>query len=561
MLNPASLVPGAPNRMRSPQDSSFEDRLSHWISTQGFWFQLRYSTGKSVATKLASRLLHVSIRLLAIVLLCLAGVGIYLVKRVDSKAFQEGLHESAAVAMGAESATVTGFERERGKAFIHRLEAEGSDRSFFSHIEARGVRFDMGLLDGMAGEWKAGPVTVNAARIEAKAGAGDEEEAGLISEELFGEHDWFRFPLVQILDATVLWGYSERTRGMIQGSHLIIHQLDDGWRLQFRGGRFSQNWLKRLEIEELVVKMVPGELKIEAARFRSDGGSLSLSGSVMAGVRPALKVQARFENLPLKPLLPAEARGFLEGSISGDAEIGGSTNSQDGVSFDCRVLLESSDKVVLRDRLPLLQALTVVDLFNSYRKVPFTVGSFGMSTGGGGFSVTDLQLEASDLMVLSGGMKIRPPSDEEVARSLTEGPRGRDSSFLQSIADDMDEGEDDSDNEDSEFTLRRAAEASAQDDGVGQAGAGGMGFSQLSLMPRSIQEQARNRYARMLRFEGGYLMEISGDAFERAQGLREAYPADPDSGRILLEVPLSGTLFELTLDQAEEIYLKGRRVD
>jgi len=86
-------------------------------------------------------------------------------------------------------------------------------------------------------------------------------------------------------------------------------------------------------------------------------------------------------------------------------------------------------------------------------------------------------------------------------------------------------------------------------------------FGGLSLMPMSLEEQARNRYARMMRFEGGFLMEISGDAFERAQALREQYTADPTTNLIPIEVPLSGTLFELTLDQAEDLYVKGKRVD
>ena len=67
---------------------------------------------------------------------------------------------------------------ERGKAYIHRFEAEGGAESFFTRIEARGVRYGMGLFDGLAGEWDAGTVTVTAAGIAIKAGAEDEEEAG-----------------------------------------------------------------------------------------------------------------------------------------------------------------------------------------------------------------------------------------------------------------------------------------------------------------------------------------------------------------------------------------------
>jgi hypothetical protein len=546
--------------MRAPQDTSFEDRLGHWIAAQGFWFQLRHSTGKSGAAKLGNRLLHLGIRLLVILLLVAAGIGVYLVKRVDSREFKEGLHDSAAAALGAESAEVTGFERERGKVYVHRLTAEGSTESFFTKIEARGVRYKMGLFDGLLGEWDAGPVTVAAARIEAKAGASDEEELAAISENLFGQHDWFKFPMVEVLDATVLWGYSARTRGMVQGSHLIVQRLSDGWRLEFRGGRFSQNWLSRLEIDELVVKVVPGELIIESARFRRDGGSMILTGRALSGLRPSVEAKAQFDSLPVRPLLPPEARPFIEGTISGEATLAGSTNSQEGVSFDGRIVLGSTDQVVLRDRLPLLQALTVVDIYNSYRKVPFTIGSFRLKTGAGKMSVSELELEASDLAMLSGEMTVRQPTDEEVARSLTDGPQGGDSSVLQSIFDDMDDASSEGDDEEETFTLRRAAEAANREEKE-SASETMPGFGRLSLMPMSIQEQARNRYARMMRFEGGFMLEIAGDAFERAQALREIHTKDPVTNRIPLEVPLSGTLFELTLDQAENLYLKGKRVD
>ena len=105
-----------------------------------------------------------------------------------------------------------------------------------------------------------------------------------ISEGLFGEHDWFRFPMVEVLDTTVEWGYSERNFGEIKNSRLVVQRMDDGWRLRFRGGRFSQNWLSRLEIDELVALVTPGKLEIESARMHRDNGTLVMSGEVKGGV-------------------------------------------------------------------------------------------------------------------------------------------------------------------------------------------------------------------------------------------------------------------------------------
>ena len=46
---------------------------------------------------------------------------------------------------------------------------------------------------------------------------------------------------------------------------------------------------------------------------------------------------------------------------------------------------------------------------------------------------------------------------------------------------------------------------------------------------------------------------IPGDAFDRNLLLRETFPVDPGTGRIALDVPLDGTIYELTRRQAEEI--------
>jgi hypothetical protein len=70
---------------------------------------------------------------------------------------------------------------------------------------------------------------------------------------------------------------------------------------------------------------------------------------------------------------------------------------------------------------------------------------------------------------------------------------------------------------------------------------------------RQQRSEAAYRARRMLRFDGGVRLMIAGDAFERSRELRERYPVDQGSGRIGLDVPLRGTLPELTLTQAEEI--------
>ena len=65
--------------------------------------------------------------------------------------------------------------------------------------------------------------------------------------------------------------------------------------------------------------------------------------------------------------------------------------------------------------------------------------------------------------------------------------------------------------------------------------------------------------ARTLRYEGEFRITIPADAFERAPHLKVQLPVDPKLNRIPMIVPIEGTLYELTLKQAEDLYQQGRR--
>lgn len=547
--------------MQTPQQSSsFEERLSQWIGGQGLWFQLRHSTGKSVAARLGGRLLHLSLRLLLVTAAGGLLAGVYLAKRVEMKGYMKGLDAAAAKVLGAESAKVSGFQRVRGQAYVHVLTATGGKNSFFYELEARGVRYRMGLMDGLAGTWEAGPVMVNSARMMIKAGAGDAAEAAGSVDCLFRREGRFAFDMIEVLNADLEWGYSERTRGRVAGTHLIGQRVGDEWRFEMRGGRFSQNWLQGFEIDEMLVRCGPKSLVFEKAELRMGDGKASLRATVSGGLEPSLEGRLAFTRLDLRRLLPAEFHAFVEGSVSGELRLGGSTNSQRGIETEGEILLGLDDRLVLRDRLPLLRALTVVDSFNTYRKVEFTTGGMRLRTGGGEAHFDGIELDAKELMKLRGRLQARPPTTEEVARLLADGPRAAETSFLAAVAEQGDDGA--GTDEDEEFSLKRAAKETRKTEGVGPDGSGAdPGGPLLGGLGLGMKDDLRQRYARMPVYEGSFVMMLPGDAFEQSRGLREANPVDPSSGRIPLEVPISGSLYELTLGQAEEIYQKGKRYE
>src|SRR5690554_5979946 len=118
--------------MEADQTHSFNEKLSQWIASQGFWFQLRHSlSGGGGWSMTFFHLCRLGLRVLIVAALAVGAFGIYLSKRTGGEAFQKGLEEQVAAALGADQVAIQKFGRSRGEAVISRLEAAGGDASFF----------------------------------------------------------------------------------------------------------------------------------------------------------------------------------------------------------------------------------------------------------------------------------------------------------------------------------------------------------------------------------------------------------------------------------------------
>jgi hypothetical protein len=370
-----------------------------------------------------------------------------------------------------------------------------------------------------------------------------------------------RVDALEVSDATLRWGFSERAQGAIEGSMMRAQRVESGWRLTFREGEFSQNWLKNLQILEMVVLCEPSGLLFEKAVFRHKGGTVDFGGlRVVSGERPTLAGVVKIRNLNLEGVLPASARSFVEGSISGDFKVSGSTNSTEGVGFEGQVAMDGKDVVSIRERIRLLEALSVVDFSRNYHRVDFREGSFQIKTGGGGMLLSDIKLKAEDQFSMEGNIKVRLPTEQEVQAALDQGEastgsplfRAEDEAVERMVAK----------RAESDFTLKRAAiEARRMAEGQESADASMDLFKRLglSIEMRQLKAQQAERMSRMLRYEGELVITIPGDAFERASRLQALYPVDRGTGRIAMRVPIEGSIYDVTLKQAEDILVQGQR--
>ncbi len=538
--------------MESEQSQNFNERLSQWVANQGFWFQIRYSmTGRGSGGGALFHLLRLGFRLMVFLLLVAIGSWIYLVKRTESTKYAEALKESLHSALSASETELHGFSRTQGRLEIGRLVCQGGNKTFFHSMEARNIRCKMGLLDGVTGRWDTGPVSISTLNLELRAGTDDAESATALAEALFRQSGKVSINSLEVASATLRWGYSERTRGAIEGSAMAVNRIGAGWRLTFKGGTFSQNWLRNLEIVNLVVVADPDGMTFEKAEFRRGQGTVDATGLKLAGGElPTLSGTVKIRMLGMDTILPAALRNFIEGTISGDFKISGSTNSSEGIGFDGLVTLDGRDTLVLRERLPLLEALSVVDYVRNYYRVDFREGSFRLKTGNGGAKISDLRLKAQDILTLEGNLLVRMPNAEE---TLEDSKKIPDAGSL-STADPAPGGL-----ADDTFSLGSTGRKAANSKEAGSPDSPLFSRLGLSMEERRLEQQAAERSSQVLRYEGSFVISLLPDSFERAPKLMEQFPVDARTGRIPIIVPVEGTLYQLTEQQAKEIYQKRTR--
>jgi hypothetical protein len=531
----------------SEQLQNFHERLSQWVSSQGFWFQLRYSfSGGGMKGAVTFHVLRLVARLLIFLLVATGVVWFFLIKQVGSSSFSNQVSSVIKGKLRAEEIQLQGLTRDHGEFYVSRLAMSGGEETFFTVMEARNVKCQMGLLDGFRKEWNPGIITISKLDIGLRAGADSPEAAKSMADVLFQAAGKMKLNTISVNDASLRWGYSERTRGSILGSKMQAQKTADGWKLKFKGGNFTQNWLKRLEIVELDVAIGRQGVVFEKALFKKNLGFVTLINTkVKAGERPEISGTMNVRKIDVSSLVPPGLRSFVEGTVSGEFKVFGSTNSTEGVGFEGEVILAGEDMVVLRDKVHLLRALSVADAFNNYGRLDFREGSFRMKTHGGRLELKDVQMRAGDLFTMKGEMTARLPTADEVIE------------FNNAAAADGNEGILNDDEMD--ITLERAAKSAV---------AGEVGFRKaedeslfdrlgLSLDNLRLEQQAAERLAQAYRYEGLFTITLPPDIFARAPKLSEIYPSNGANGRVVMDVPIHGVIYEITQEQANEIYEKG----
>ncbi len=551
----------------------FQARMSDWVASQGLAFQLSHGGSvRGARSTIFGWVTRMSLRLMVLLLVgCLIFL-FYLIGRPSSEVFRVQISGALEDAMGAEMIEPLGpVTREDGYLELSSLDMKGGEDSFFDQVRLRNAKIRMGLLAGwraslrwpipleMVADWDGEEVIIESLVLSVRAGS-DDADGARIYQALFNKSEKFSFDRVEVQNASLSWGYSEVTKGKIENSRLSAQRKGEGWSVTFSGGTFSQNWLKDLEIDKLECELTRKGLEITDGRLKGKQGVgvLTLKAKVTGPVTgPQVSGSGTMQGIPFDSYLEAEVRPFVGGRLSGNFNLGGSPYISSGITMAAQIALEADDEIVIRDKIKLLDAISLVDRHRSYNKVRFRGGSFNFETGKKVASFTDINLEATDHMTLEGEFISRPPSPKEVSDAIYFDEHG---SAPPPSADDEETNELSEGADVTDFNLADAAQAAREESDSDPKLKTIFESEVFGLEVARREEEARARYRRIPFVQGVLNLGLHARAFEpsRSRELAEMYPIDEKSGLRWLRINLDQGLPSAGVAAAEKILLHAK---
>ena len=406
--------------------AEFNDRMNNWISKQGLVFQLTHGgTGLGGNPPIIGSIIRSLLSILILALIAALAYGGYLYWKVSGDKLPEQLQKGIAAGLGAEElqVTATGFERDFNSGSYKKVIAKGNESTFYNHLEARNLKFQMEPLNGLFGDWEALNIDIGEAKISIKAGEADDQRAETSWQSLFFERSHFSFQSLRIKKATLSWGYSSpATWGSIVDSELIAERTPQGWKLKLKGGKFSQGIFRNFAIKEIKAELDKEQgLLIPEASLLAGKGTFTWSGNMTSGgASPNFKFQGSLTKIPVAQFIPRALMKIVNGSFTGSLAAEGSTNNSDGIAFTLQAQPDQATGIYLTKELSLLQILSHLDTKRTYRKVLFNHGSFTIKTKGDSLEFQDIQLSSQEdesgpvLAKLKGNFTARPVSKDEL---------------------------------------------------------------------------------------------------------------------------------------------------
>ena len=514
----------------------YEARVIDWMGSQGVLFQLRYAriiSGGSLLKQLGFLLM----RVVALLLVC-AVIGYFALNRYfKSASYTDKMISRIENSFGLEEIESKSVSKSKGNMNFSKLYLKGGEDCFFYELEAKGIGAPVKFMDGITTEWNPSQIKMDLAEFSLKGGGSPEEMeksfAGVV-ESLKGEG----ITSILINDFSCDWGYTKVNYGRISNSKLNANLVNGVWEISLLGGTFQQNWLQGFSLNSGELKVTPTGIIISSLDLTKQESVLKLRGEIKGPAStPLFDLNGEFEYLEVSQLIDldyVDVSRYLQGHISGDLKLSGSSNQK--IRMTGQASISEGDGITIRERWPILKALSIIDMNHSFRKVDFTTGSFQFATENNTLELNEIDFVESDHVLLKGALSVRLPNQQEAADLvgivLTENFSNKkitDSAFAQRL-------------EDERISLT---------DALGRANEGETSiFTEMTLNEsRDIEENTNDaeeeillKEMRIHRINGNLSIAVLKATFEDNERLAKAYPANED-GWCLLPIEVKNSTF------------------
>ena len=300
-----------------------------------------------------------------------------------------------------------GFPWENVEGRSKSFKATGGPGSFFTTLEVEGIHLNAGWKEMMKSDaWKVEELKLDHVTAHVRSSPTEQkaEKKNARKNSLFGPTpDLERCDLGQIViaDLNLTWGSHWASKGSLEGASALLSRAEDGWDMAVSGGKFTQNWLKDLELNSITVKKRPGKILLSEGAFVIGSGAGHISGIIDIGARPGFNIKVVGNAIPLKPFLPkdaAEIAGELFGSL---------TMKVTGTTGDAKGLKTEGGFEVQRGALRGIKLLTDMGFLTSHpdlRRFPVSEGMIRFSTQTGRLEASSIELKYKEIAAITGNL-------------------------------------------------------------------------------------------------------------------------------------------------------------
>jgi len=292
------------------------------------------------------------------------------------------------------------------------FKAHGTDKAFFSEMDADQIRAEINLRGLWDHAWEIDGIDVQRVQISLGHTAGPPamndkvevvpEQSGAPSKLPF---DWLpkRVDLrkVVIRETNLKWGEKTLQQGAVNGAELTLTPDGDAWNILCDGGKVSQTGTPDMTIDHARLRYQRPSLFITEGQLRyGSEGSIAVSGEV--NFDNGLDVQAKLAGIPVTPFLREDWRAKLKGNIAGDIKIRAPMPLQTAPQVEGSLSLAQGEL----EALPVLDQIATFTRTQRFRKINLSHVSADFNSSAGKTTVTKFIAESEGLIRTEGSFTV-----------------------------------------------------------------------------------------------------------------------------------------------------------